>query len=193
MLRGFTYGSFMLDKAKKHKNSIRNVPKVSKAKARQIYANKGLLDEWLLFAEGMLRNGFVREQLLSRMGGMCDWCLRKFNREDASIQSRIESHHREYMHVCTYKKILLDGDKDIRRKPIDGESLFVPDCRSCYKRYVSHDDRSFWNCFNLIKPVHAACHEKIHDREMINKERSNKRIDIRNSFKTNAVDPLIDP
>lgn len=109
------------------------------------------------------------------------------------IQSRIENHHREYMHSCTYKVILLDGHKDIRRNSIDGEYEYVPDCRSCYKRYASHGDRSFWNCFNLIKPIHAACYEKIPNREISMKSKSNRRIDIKNSFKRNSVNLLTDP
>lgn len=175
-----------MDKSRKRRNSIRNIPKVRKSKAKRLYSDKGLLHEWLLFAEGLLRNQFFYEKVLSRMDSTCDWCIRKFNREDASIQSRVELHHREYMHSCTYKVVLSEDHKDIRRSPVDGEYSSVPDCRSCYLRYCSNGDRSFWNCFNLIKPLHAACHEHLHNLEFI--RRGNSPTTIQDTFRSNSID-----
>ncbi len=175
----------MMEKSKKHKNSIRNVPKVRKNKARERYEQRGLLNEWLLFSEGLLRNSFMREQILKRMDKTCDWCVRKFNRDDAKNKSRIEVHHREYMRHCTFPKTLPTGDKDIWRGiGADEECFEVPDCRSCYQRY-GQGDRGFWDCFNLLKPLHAECHKAVHKKERAGHDRA-KRIGFQKAFHARA-------
>ncbi len=176
----------MIEKSKKHKNSIRNVPKVRKQKARDLYEKQGLLNEWLLFSEGLLRNRFMREQILKRMDKTCDWCIRKFNKEDAKIQSRIEVHHREYMQHCTFLKTLPTSDKDIWRSIGEGEECIeVPDCRSCYLRYVRQGDKRFWRCFDLLKPLHAECHKAVHAKEQEGHTRV-KRLGFQKAFHAGA-------
>ena len=111
-------------------------------------------DEWRLFSEGCLRNRFFRELVLKRKP-KCKACNRSFD-----DRSRIEQHHNDYLWACT-GEILPDDSPDIHRAPMPQEYPKVPDCRRCFKE----NPEQFRGCQERIFPVHAACHERIHDKE----------------------------
>ncbi|MEO1661089.1 MAG: hypothetical protein AAFR51_08885 [Pseudomonadota bacterium] len=109
---------------------------------------------WRLFAEGCLRNRFFRELILKRKP-KCKACNRSFD-----DRSRIEQHHNDYLWACT-GEVLPDDSPDIHRAPVAQEYTQVPDCRRCFKE----NPEQFRGCQERIFPVHAACHERIHDKE----------------------------
>lgn len=109
---------------------------------------------WRLFSESCLRNKFFREMVLKRKP-KCRACVRKLD-----DRSRIEQHHNDYLWACT-GAVLPDGSSDIHRAPQENEYDLVPDCRRCF----AENPDQFWGCQSRIWPVHAACHERIHDKE----------------------------
>lgn len=116
---------------------------------------------WRLFSESCLRNRFFREKALKR-SPKCKACDRSFDK-----RSRIEQHHNDYLWVCT-GGVLPDDSPDICRNPIKGEYERVPDCRRCF----SESPEQFRGCQSRIFPVHAACHERIHDKERFFRNRA---------------------
>lgn len=111
-------------------------------------------DRWRLFAEGCLRNRYFREEALKNHPS-CAACNRTFDET-----SRIEQHHNDYLWSCT-GEILDEDSPDIHRKARAEEFPQVPDCRSCH---LKNPDQ-FKACQKRIFPVHAACHERIHEKE----------------------------
>ena len=122
---------------------------------------------WRLFSESCLRNRFFRERVIKRHPD-CKACGRKLD-----SRSRIEQHHNDYLWACT-GAILSDDHPDIHRAPVKGEYPYVPDCRKCF----AENPEQFRGCQQRIFPVHAACHERIHDKERF--------------FRTNAKQSLLD-
>lgn len=128
---------------------------------------------WRLFAEGCLRNRFFREMVLKHKP-KCKACNRKLD-----DRSRIEQHHNDYLWACT-GSILPSDSPDIHRAPQGNEYEHVPDCRKCF----AENPDQFWSCQNRIWPVHAACHERIHDKERFFRDRARKKL-IRSFDTTN--------
>lgn len=111
-------------------------------------------DQWRMFAEGCLRNRYFRDEALKR-SPKCRACNRAFD-----DRSRIEQHHNDYLWVCTGNPLPEDSE-DIHRAPYPEEHPAVPDCRRCHLE----NPQQFEGCQKRIFPVHAACHERIHDKE----------------------------
>lgn len=132
------------------------VPKVKKRHAAALY---GASERWRLFAEGCLRNRYFHERIFQR-GPKCLGCDKKFNREEAKIQSKIEKHHNCYMRECI-GSLLPDGHYDIYRDVSGDESDEVPDCRRC----EIDNPEYFEGCLKRIFPVHGECHGDIHEIE----------------------------
>ncbi len=111
-------------------------------------------EQWRLFSESCLRNKFFREIALKR-SPKCKACDRSFDK-----RSRIEQHHNDYLWACI-GETLPDDSPDIHRSAVENEYKQVPDCRRCFKETPDQ----FRGCQSRIFPVHAACHERIHDKE----------------------------
>lgn len=111
-------------------------------------------EQWRLFAEGCLRNRYFRDYIIDR-SIKCLACGKKH-----TDKSRIEQHHNDYLWNCI-GNILDENSPDIQRKAVKGEFPHVPDCRQCRIDNPEH----FNECQKRIYGVHAACHERIHDKE----------------------------
>ena len=111
-------------------------------------------DQWRLFSEGCLRNRYFRDEALKR-SPKCRACNKAFD-----SGSRIEQHHNDYLWSCIGTP-LSENSPDIHRAPRPQEYPRVPDCRSCHAANPEH----FEACQKRIFPVHAACHELIHEKE----------------------------
>ncbi|MEM6898670.1 MAG: hypothetical protein AAF583_02705 [Pseudomonadota bacterium] len=120
---------------------------------------------WRLFAEGCLRNKFFRNMVLKQKP-KCKACHRKLD-----SRSRIEMHHLDYLWACD-GEILPEDSPDIHRAPYENEYKQVPNCRKCF----ADNPNQFWGCQNRISPVHAACHERIHDKEHYFRMRARKKL-----------------
>jgi len=128
-------------------------------------------DEWRWISEGCLRNRYFRSQVIAR-NAKCTACQRK--RDD---RSRIEQHHVCYLNVCRHAGPLLPADSpDVHRKPRAGEHPDIPDCRACH----AQSPENFNECLKRIEPVHAACHERIHDKERYFRTRAKE--DLQSQF-----------
>ena len=133
------------------------VPGVRKKHAAEIYATDH--DRWRLFAEGCLRNRYFHEEVFMR-GPKCLPCDRRFNKKEASVASKIEKHHADYLRVCI-GPLLPNDHEDIYRPAVKGEIDQVPDCRRCHEENFDY----FEGCLKRIYPVHGFCHGRIHDKE----------------------------
>ena len=122
-------------------------------------------DQWRMFAEGCLRNRYFRDEALKRHP-KCKACNKGF---DAS--SRIEQHHNDYLWTCIGSPLPEDSP-DIHRKARPHEFPEVPNCRQCHKDNPEH----FAACQSRIFPVHAACHELIHDKERYFRSRDKEEL-----------------
>lgn len=130
-------------------------------------------DRWRLFAEGCLRNGYFRDQVLKR-GPKCLACSRKLD-----DRSRIEQHHNDYLWTCI-GPLLLENSEDVHRKPVADEYPQIPDCRQCHIDNPGH----FAECRKRIYAVHAKCHERIHENERY--FRGKARDDLKEQFREAA-------
>ena len=112
-------------------------------------------EEWRLFSESCLRNRYFRNRVMR--GDNCKACDRKLD-----DRSRIEQHHNCYLNVCRYEGALLpEESEDVHRQPRTDEWPDIPDCRQCHAQNPEH----FNECLRRVHQVHAACHEKIHEKE----------------------------
>lgn len=130
-------------------------------------------DQWRLFSEGCLRNRYFRDQVLKR-GPNCMACSRKLD-----DRSRIEQHHNDYLWNCI-GELLPEGSEDLHRQPRTDEFPYVPDCRRCHLENPDH----FAECLKRIYPVHAKCHERIHENERLYRKQASD--DLRDQFYTAA-------
>ena len=142
---------------RKHRIPPYLVPDVRKRLAAEIYAD--VHERWQLFAEGCLRNRYFHQQTFSNRPN-CMACSKRFNRDEAKVKSRIEKHHHIYLRLCVGQVLDAESD-DIYRDPVKGEFDQVPDCRRCHQENPEY----FEGCRKAIYPVHASCHEQIHDLE----------------------------
>ena len=79
---------------------------------------------------------------------------------EASVQSKIEKHHNCYLRLCT-GELLPEGHEDEYRPPSEREYPLTPDCRRCAQDNPDY----FKGCVAKVFPVHAECHEDIHELE----------------------------
>jgi|GEM_PF-2271964 len=113
-------------------------------------------DEWRKFSEGCLRNRYFRDQVMAK-DPKCKACDRKMD-----DRSRLEQHHNCYLTVCRFDgPTLPDDSPDIHRKPRVDEYPEIPDCRQCHLS----SPEAFAECLKRIDGIHAACHERVHDKE----------------------------
>lgn len=149
----------------------RNAPGMVKRHVAMMCA--AIDDQWRLFSEGCLRNRYFREEALRR-SPKCKACNKAFD-----PSSRIEQHHNDYLWSCIGSP-LPEGSPDIHRKARPQEFPMVPDCRRCHEENPEH----FAACQDRIFPVHASCHELIHDKERY--FRNKARDELEQQFKREA-------
>lgn len=125
---------------------------------------------WKLFAENITRNRWVKQYLLNRAEGKCDWCNKGFVNADEGIV-----HHKTYSSFC----LCPDSCMEIYDPSLNNanRTIVIPNCGECqYKE----------KCLDQLALVHSNCNKEINDIQLGKKENVYKE-EHNNYFRQSAI------
>ncbi|WP_199200612.1 MULTISPECIES: HNH endonuclease [unclassified Nitratiruptor] len=125
-------------------------PSVTYGKAKQYFLQKGLYDYWISYARRVTRNKFVKDYLYKRDNGVCPYCNKKVDIDEAVV------HHKDYMNVCIYHKddyVLIDNPTSKR----PSRKAKISKCHLCKQE----NQEKFLDCMNRLTLIHQICNKRI--------------------------------